>query len=150
VKATWLPKTRVEVVEDFRIGLGDRVADLAVIGDPLVPSDGRARRQGCLSQLGDDLCFGQQMRTRRPRLTSRPVHASRAVFLATGLVDRNLPIARHNHLGCLEVDAHQQTTVKGLYAVGDVVSDLHQIAVGTGHAAVAATHIHNSLPRNLR
>ena len=58
--------------------------------------------------------------------------------------------ACHNSVGCLEVDAHQQTTVKGLYAVGDVVSDLHQIAVGTGHAAVAATHIHNNLPRNFR
>jgi thioredoxin reductase (NADPH) len=58
--------------------------------------------------------------------------------------------ARHNSIGCLEVDADQQTTVQGLYAVGDVVSDLHQIAVGTGHAAIAATHIHNSLPRNFR
>ena len=58
--------------------------------------------------------------------------------------------ARHNDIGCLEVDVHQQTTVDGLYAVGDVVSDLHQIAVATGHAAIAATHIHNSLPRNFR
>jgi thioredoxin reductase (NADPH) len=58
--------------------------------------------------------------------------------------------ARHNETGCLEVDAHQQTSVAGLYAIGDVVSDLHQIAVATGHAAIAATHIHNSLPRNLR
>ena len=58
--------------------------------------------------------------------------------------------ARHNDVGCLEVDAHQQTAVDGLYAIGDVVSDLHQIAVGTGHAAIAATHIHNSLPHNFR
>lgn len=58
--------------------------------------------------------------------------------------------ARHNDIGCLDVDAQQRTSVQGLYAVGDVVSDLHQIAVGTGHAAVAATHIHNSLPRNFR
>ncbi|NOJ39298.1 NAD(P)/FAD-dependent oxidoreductase [Bradyrhizobium australiense] len=58
--------------------------------------------------------------------------------------------ARHNDTGCLEVDAHQRTNVTGLYAVGDAVSDLHQIAVATGHAAVAATHIHNSLPRNFR
>jgi thioredoxin reductase (NADPH) len=58
--------------------------------------------------------------------------------------------ARHNEVGCLDVDAHQQTSVAGLYAVGDVVSDLHQIAVGVGHAALAATHIHNSLPRNFR
>jgi thioredoxin reductase (NADPH) len=58
--------------------------------------------------------------------------------------------SRHNNAGCLEVDAHQQTTVPGLYAIGDVVSDLHQIAVAIGHAAVAATHVHNGLPRNFR
>jgi thioredoxin reductase (NADPH) len=58
--------------------------------------------------------------------------------------------ARHNDVGCLEVDEHQQTSVPGVYAVGDVVSDLHQITVGTGHAAIAATHIHNSLARNFR
>ena len=58
--------------------------------------------------------------------------------------------ARHTEIGCIEVDAHQRSSVAGLYAIGDVVSDLHQIAVGTGHAAVAATHIHNSLPRNFR
>ena len=57
---------------------------------------------------------------------------------------------RHNDTGCLEVDAHQRTNVPGLYAIGDAVSDLHQIAVATGHAAVAATHIHNNLPRNFR
>jgi thioredoxin reductase (NADPH) len=57
---------------------------------------------------------------------------------------------RHNDAGCLEVDAHQQTSLPGLYAIGDVVSDLHQIAVATGHAAVAATHLHNDLPRNFR
>jgi thioredoxin reductase (NADPH) len=50
-------------------------------------------------------------------------------------------------IGCEKgrVDAHQQTTVQGIYAAGDVVSDLHQIAVATGHAAIAATHIHKSL-----
>jgi thioredoxin reductase (NADPH) len=52
--------------------------------------------------------------------------------------------------GALEVDAYQETKVNGLYAVGDVVSCLDQIAVGTGHAAIAATAVHNSLPRNLR
>jgi len=53
-------------------------------------------------------------------------------------------------VGCLKVDEHQRTTVKGLYAAGDVVSDLHQITVATSHAAVAATHIHKSLPENFR
>jgi thioredoxin reductase (NADPH) len=58
--------------------------------------------------------------------------------------------ARTNDVGCLEVDSHQRTTVDGLYAAGDVVSDLHQIAVATGHAAIAATHIHKSLPENFK
>jgi thioredoxin reductase (NADPH) len=58
--------------------------------------------------------------------------------------------ARCTGIGTLEVDAHQETTVEGIYAVGDVVTDLHQLAVATGHAAVAATHIHNKLPANFR
>ncbi|MBP1294236.1 NAD(P)/FAD-dependent oxidoreductase [Bradyrhizobium elkanii] len=53
--------------------------------------------------------------------------------------------AASNEDGCLVVDGHQQTTVDGIYAAGDVVSDLHQISVAAGHAAVAATAIHKSL-----
>jgi thioredoxin reductase (NADPH) len=52
--------------------------------------------------------------------------------------------------GCLRVDGHQQTSLRGIYAAGDVVSDLHQLAVAEGHAAIASTAIHNSLPRNFR
>jgi thioredoxin reductase (NADPH) len=48
--------------------------------------------------------------------------------------------------GDLVVDDHQRTSVPGLYAIGDVVSALNQIAVGVGHAAIAATDLHNSLP----
>lgn len=58
--------------------------------------------------------------------------------------------AHCNHIGNLHVDDKQRTSVEGLYAAGDVVTDLHQISVATGHAAVAATSIHNSLPRNYR
>jgi thioredoxin reductase (NADPH) len=58
--------------------------------------------------------------------------------------------ARSNDIGCLHVDECQCTSVPGLYAAGDVVSDLHQISVGIGHAAIAATKIHNSLPHNFR
>ena len=43
------------------------------------------------------------------------------------------------------MDAHQQTSVAGLYAAGDVSVDLNQISVATGHAAIAATAIHNRL-----
>ena len=50
--------------------------------------------------------------------------------------------------GEILVDAHMQTSVEHLYAAGDVVSDLNQISVAVGHAAIAATAIHNRLPRN--
>jgi thioredoxin reductase (NADPH) len=58
--------------------------------------------------------------------------------------------AQCTEIGSLEVDAHQQITNRGIYAVGDVVSDLHQLTVATGHAAIAATNIHNRLLANLR
>jgi thioredoxin reductase (NADPH) len=48
-------------------------------------------------------------------------------------------------LGYLVVDAHQQTSVPGLYAAGDVTSGLNQISVATGGAAIAASAIHLSL-----
>jgi thioredoxin reductase (NADPH) len=55
-----------------------------------------------------------------------------------------------SEIGNLKVDEHQRTTADGLYAAGDVVSDLHQLSVAFGHAAIAATSIHNSLPLNPR
>lgn len=58
--------------------------------------------------------------------------------------------ARCREAGDVEVDAHMRTSVPGLYAAGDVVAALNQVSVAVGHAAIAATHIHNSLPRNLR
>ena len=45
----------------------------------------------------------------------------------------------------LVVDGHQMTSVTGLYAAGDVVLGLNQIAVATGEAARAATAMHNLL-----
>ena len=53
-------------------------------------------------------------------------------------------------IGAIEVDRNQETSVKRLYAIGDVVSEIDQISVGIGHAAIAATHIHNSLPTQMR
>lgn len=47
--------------------------------------------------------------------------------------------------GCLEVDDHQQTTVPGLFAAGDVVLGLDQISNAMGQAGVAATKIRNLL-----
>lgn len=50
--------------------------------------------------------------------------------------------------GALIVDGHQQTSIEGLYAVGDVVAGLKQISVAVGQAAQAATAVHNRLENN--
>lgn len=42
-------------------------------------------------------------------------------------------------------DTRQRTSVAGLYAAGDVVDALNQVSVAIGHAAIAATDIHNYL-----
>jgi thioredoxin reductase (NADPH) len=47
--------------------------------------------------------------------------------------------------GCLEVDAHQRTSISGLFAAGDVVKGLDQISHAMGEAGVAATTIRNLL-----
>lgn len=55
--------------------------------------------------------------------------------------------ARRDDDGNLIVDAHQMTSVDGLYAAGDLVRGLNQIAVAAGEAAIAATAMHNRLRR---
>ncbi|MEZ2328988.1 NAD(P)/FAD-dependent oxidoreductase [Mesorhizobium sp. RCC_202] len=47
--------------------------------------------------------------------------------------------------GYVLVNRHLETSTPGLYAIGDVAEGLNQIAVAFGHAATAATHIHNDL-----
>jgi thioredoxin reductase (NADPH) len=48
----------------------------------------------------------------------------------------------------LYVDAHQETSVSGLFAAGDLVRGLNQISVANGEAAIAATAVHNRLPKS--
>ncbi|WP_291123452.1 NAD(P)/FAD-dependent oxidoreductase [Hydrogenophaga sp.] len=47
--------------------------------------------------------------------------------------------------GSIVTDAHGRTNIDNLYAAGDVANALDQIGVAVGHAAIAATAIHNSL-----
>lgn len=47
--------------------------------------------------------------------------------------------------GCIKVDPHQRTSVKHLYAAGDVVFGLDQLSVCIGHAAIAAVAMRNDL-----
>ncbi len=56
--------------------------------------------------------------------------------------------ARLNEFGCIGVDAHQRTSVEGLYAAGDVVVGLDQISHAMGEGGVAATAIRNDLAKS--
>lgn len=49
--------------------------------------------------------------------------------------------------GCLVVDDHQETSIPGLFAAGDVVKGLDQISHAMGEAGVAATTIRNHLAK---
>ena len=49
--------------------------------------------------------------------------------------------------GRLYVTEHQETSIEGLFAAGDLVRGLNQISVAEGEAAIAATAVHNHLAR---
>jgi thioredoxin reductase (NADPH) len=107
---------------------------LAAIGIPAI--DGPARDfvltehgLGFLSAAGR-LVFASVY----PALGSE-IHAGLAAALGTACTDD----------GCIRVDAHQRTSVPGLYAAGDVVLGLDQISHAMGQAGVAATAIRNDL-----
>ncbi|HWK36151.1 NAD(P)/FAD-dependent oxidoreductase [Sphingomonas sp.] len=81
--------------------------------------------------------------------TASGTHRFDTVYPALGSVIRSkLAVAagaRASEDGCLEVDAHQRTSVPGLFAAGDVVKGLDQISHAMGEAGVAATTIRNTL-----
>jgi thioredoxin reductase (NADPH) len=53
--------------------------------------------------------------------------------------------AKLGEQGCVTVDDHQRTNIRGLYAAGDVVIGLDQISHAMGEGGVAATTIRNDL-----
>jgi thioredoxin reductase (NADPH) len=78
-------------------------------------------------------------------------HVFDVAYSALGATPRS-ELARMLHAdldakGAVIVDKHCASSVDGLYAAGDVVSALDQLAVAVGHAAIAATAIHNRLRR---
>lgn len=74
-----------------------------------------------------------------------------AIYAALGCTPQSalaLPLgAALDANGNLEVDDHCETTVRGLYAAGDVVRAIDQLVVAAAHGAIAATGIHNRLMR---
>jgi thioredoxin reductase (NADPH) len=73
------------------------------------------------------------------------------LYSALGVAPRNaLAVgagATLDESGRLIVNDHQETSVPGLYAAGDVVRGLNQISTAAGEGAIAATDVHNSLRR---
>ena len=70
------------------------------------------------------------------------------LYSALGCVPRSslagaLGAALENH--CVVTDEHQRSTVPNFFVAGDVAKGVDQICVAMGHAAAAATAIHNSL-----
>lgn len=56
----------------------------------------------------------------------------------------DLAVARGGD-GRLVVTPHQETSLEGLYAAGDIVKGLNQLAVAVAEAAIAAVDMHNRL-----
>jgi thioredoxin reductase (NADPH) len=76
-------------------------------------------------------------------------HPLAVLYSALGCIV-NLDPVRHLELkldeeGYVLTDTNQQTSAAGIYAAGDLVSDINQISVAFGQAAIAATRIHNCL-----
>ncbi|HXA37385.1 MAG TPA: NAD(P)/FAD-dependent oxidoreductase [Phenylobacterium sp.] len=127
---------------------------IAILGD-----DGRAEREAAFLRTYSDrvtvigTADGQLDFAEDAVLWSRPDGAAARTFdhlyLALGCEAQSaLAVAcgaKRDEAGALVVDAHQMTSVEGLYAAGDLVRGLNQIAVATGEAAIAATAMHNRL-----
>lgn len=126
---------RVSLVLDGTEGLGEPLAErlthlgVRIIGGPAqefaLEEDGLS-----LSSASGRLRFD----TVYPALGS-VVHSELATSLGATVTDD----------GCIQVDRHQRTSVRGLYAAGDVVIGLDQISHAMGQAGVAATAIRNDL-----
>jgi thioredoxin reductase (NADPH) len=82
-------------------------------------------------------------------LETGSIHRFDVLYSALGTMPRS-QLAHQLHAArddneCIEVDRSQQTSIRGLYAAGDVVRAVDQIAVAMGHAAIAACSIHHYL-----
>ncbi|WP_010219548.1 NAD(P)/FAD-dependent oxidoreductase [Sphingomonas sp. PAMC 26621] len=80
-------------------------------------------------------------------------HRFDMVYSAFGIVPQTMLAieagAKVDSASRLLTDDHQETTTRGLFAAGDLVRGLNQIAVAEGEAAIAATAIHNRLARSV-
>lgn len=83
--------------------------------------------------------------TAEGRLLFDSVYPALGSVIRSGLADK--AGAKLSEAGSIIVDDHQETSVPGLFAAGDVVLGLDQISHAMGEAGVAATTIRNTLAR---
>lgn len=132
-------------------------ADVTLVcSDGQLPDDAVSRRAATLgvriiAQAGDLRFDGHRCSF---ELADGTLEAFDSVYVFLGCAAQSTLAeaigAESDESGALRVGRDQMTTVDGLYAVGDVVSALHQISVAVGHSGVAATAIHNALESNPR
>ena len=84
-----------------------------------------------------------KMKNRKPFFVKFAYVALGAVVNASAI--QFIKLVRRSKDGHFITDAHQQTSVPGLFAVGDCVHTLSQVSVAVGQAAIAATQVHNDL-----
>jgi thioredoxin reductase (NADPH) len=109
---------------------------------------GVAFNSGCLSSI-EERKNGVHVRW-RDRKGSEIGKDFDAVYVALGVAIqdsafRHLKKIERNEEGFVLVNSHQETAIPGLFAIGDCVEGLAQIAVAAGQAAIAATTAHNQL-----
>ena len=84
--------------------------------------------------------------------TAEGHHAFDSVYPALGSdihteLAEQIGVVLNAETGCIPVDAHQRTSIPGVYAAGDVVLGLDQISHAMGEGGVAATTIRNDLAK---
>lgn len=124
-------------------------------GDAPLDAPARARLEaGGIRYVESPVCeiSMTEGRKARVRLADGAEHLFETIYPALGCRVRSELAeslgARTTEGGDIVVDQYLQTSVPGLYAAGDVVAALNQLSVATGHAAIAATHIHADLREN--
>ena len=108
-----------------------KAAGIKLVADPVISLETRGDAIACVAVQGDACATFD------------------SIYAALGSTSRS-DLARGmgaclDEKGCLITDPHQQSSIQGLYAAGDIVSSLDQISVAMGEAATAATAIHNVL-----
>ena len=128
------------------------VVILCIDGAPRIDTERRAelekRGVRCVVAQASEVASGPGAGVTM-RLSDGTEHEFDVLYSALGSKPRSQLAARLgvdlDERGNIVVDAHCRTSVRGVFAAGDVVSGLDQLAVAAGHAAIAATAIHNQL-----